>query len=167
MQWRLSSALATTAKRWWVAQRVPVVWPSAMDEQRRGREREVAAVATGSPGEAPAAVAFIARGLGLQGVPMILGVHAQAGTRGAHQAAWKPGRCRDTHAEAGVASGGGGVWELGAALGFRRLGRRSWAKPGRGGRERASALLGRAAGPSTRASQAARERKGVWASGAG
>ena len=65
-QWRLSSALATTAKRWWVAQRVPVVWPSAMDEQRRGREREVAA-ATGSPGEAPTAVAFIARGLGLPG----------------------------------------------------------------------------------------------------
>jgi len=38
-QWRLSSALATMAERWWAAQRVPVAWPSAMDEQRRGRER--------------------------------------------------------------------------------------------------------------------------------
>ena len=53
---------------------------------------------------------------------MILGVRAQVGTRGAHQAAQKPGRCQDTCAGAGVASGGGGVWELGAALGFRRLG---------------------------------------------
>ena len=98
---------------------------------------------------------------------MILGVCAQVGTRGAHQAAQKPGRCQDTCAGAGVASGGGGVWELGAALGFRRLGRRSRAKPGRGGRERASALLGQAAGPSARARQAARERKGKWAGGAG
>ena len=32
-------ALATVAERWWVAQRVPVAWPSTMDEQRRGRER--------------------------------------------------------------------------------------------------------------------------------
>ena len=71
---------------------------------------------------------------------MILGVRAQVGTRGAHQAAQKPGRCQDTCAGAGVASGGGGVWELGAALGFRRLGRRSRAKPGRGGRERARSV---------------------------
>ena len=127
----------------------------------------MATAATGSLGEAPTAVAFIARGLGLQGVPMILGVRAHAGTRGAHHAARKPGRCQDARAGAGVASGGGGVWELGAALGFRRLGRRSRAKPGRGGRERASALLGQAAGPSARARQAARERKGEWAGGAG
>ena len=98
---------------------------------------------------------------------MILGVRAQVGTRGAHQAAWKPGRCRNARAGAGVASSGGGVWELGAALGFRRLGRRSRAKPGRGGRERASALLGRAAGLSAHARQATRERKGEWAGGAG
>ena len=38
-QWRLSSALATMAERWWAAQWVLVAWPSAMDEQRRGRER--------------------------------------------------------------------------------------------------------------------------------
>ena len=73
---------------------------------------------------------------------MILGVRAQVGTRGAHQAVRKPRRYQDARAGAGVASDGGGVWELGAALGFRRLGRRSQAKPGRGGRERASALLG-------------------------
>ena len=97
---------------------------------------------------------------------MILGVRAQVGTRGAHQAVRKPGHCQDTCAGAGVASGGGGVWELGAALGFRRLGRRSRAKPGRGGCERASALLGQAVGLSTRARQAMRERKGEWAGGA-
>jgi len=98
---------------------------------------------------------------------MILDVCAQVGTCGAHQAVRKPGCCRDVHAGAGVASGGGMVWELGAALGFRRLGRRSWAKPGRGGRERASALLGRAAGPSASVRQATRETKGEWAGGAG
>jgi len=95
---------------------------------------------------------------------MILGVRAQAGTRGTHQAARKPGRCRDARAGAGVASGGGGVWELGAALGFRRLGRRSQAKPRRGGRERASALLGRAAGLSTREAgcEGGERRVGWW-----
>ena len=98
---------------------------------------------------------------------MILGVRAQAGTRGTHQAAQKPRRCWDAHVGACVASGGSRVWELGAALGFRRLGRRSRAKPGQGGHERASALLGRAAGLSARARQAARERKGEWAGGAG
>ena len=71
---------------------------------------------------------------------MILDVCAQVGTCGAHQAVRKPGCCRDVHAGAGVASGGGMVWELGAALGFRRLGRWSWAKPGRGGRERAGPI---------------------------
>jgi len=56
---------------------------------------------------------YRASGLGLPGAPSILDVHAQAGTRGAHQAARKPGRCRDALAGAGVASGGGGVWRPG------------------------------------------------------
>jgi len=37
---------------------------------------------------------YRASGLGLPGAPSILDVHAQAGTRGAHQAARKTGRCR-------------------------------------------------------------------------
>ena len=51
------------------------------------RERDGAAAATGGPREASAAVAFIARGLGLPGVPMILGVRAQAGTHGTNRGA--------------------------------------------------------------------------------
>jgi len=60
--------------------------------------------------------------------------------------------------------GEGGLGESGGRKG--QLGRPSWAAwPC--AREQASALLGRAAGLSARARQAARERKGEWAGGAG
>jgi len=112
--WRASSALATVAGKWWAAPWVPVAWPWWSGVACHGRGRGVWGAAAAGIGEGAGCFGvYRASGLGLPGAPSILDVRAQAGTRGAHQAARKPGRCRDALAGAGVASGGGGVWRPG------------------------------------------------------